>query len=78
MEELKSEWDEYKKPINEEIFGKKQEINEKRIEYQYKNDKIKGIKKEIKEAISELDHKKEMLLFMQGEYEKTPKDINRN
>jgi hypothetical protein len=51
LEELKNEWEEYKKPINEEILGKKQEINEKRIEYQYKNEKIKGIKKEIKEAI---------------------------
>lgn len=51
LDELKSEWEEYKKPINEEIFDKKQQIDEKRIEYQYKNDKIKNIKKEIKEAI---------------------------
>ena len=51
LDDLKAEWEEYKKPINEEIFEKKQEIQEKRIEYQYKNEKIKGLKKEIKEAI---------------------------
>lgn len=51
LDDLKVEWEEYKKPINEEIFDKKQEIQDKRIEYQYKNDKIKAIKKEIKEAI---------------------------
>lgn len=26
LEELRGEWEEYKKPINEEILGKKQEI----------------------------------------------------
>lgn len=26
LDELKMEWEEYKKPINEEIFDKKQEI----------------------------------------------------
>ncbi len=26
LEELRNEWEEYKKPINEEIFEKKQEI----------------------------------------------------
>ena len=51
LEDLRGEWEEYKKPINEEILGKKQEIQDKRVEYQYKADKIKGIKKEIKEAI---------------------------
>lgn len=78
LEELQHEWEEYKKPINEEIFEKKQEINEKRIEYQYKNEKIKGIKKEIKEAIQELEHKKQMLQFMEQEFAKIPKDMNRN
>ena len=58
MEDLRNEWEEYKKPINEEIFEKKQEINEKRVEYQFKAEKIKGLKKEIKEAIQELEHKK--------------------
>lgn len=33
LEDLRNEWEEYKKPINEEIFDKKQEINEKRVEY---------------------------------------------
>jgi hypothetical protein len=33
LDDLKTEWEEYKKPINEEIFDKKQELNEKRIEY---------------------------------------------
>mmetsp|Transcript_14885 Transcript_14885/g.14472 ORF Transcript_14885/g.14472 Transcript_14885/m.14472 type:complete len:84 (+) Transcript_14885:1715-1966(+) len=59
-------------------MDKKQEINDKRVEYQYKNDKIKDLKKEIKETIAEVEHKKEVLTFMQQEYEKTPKDLNRN
>jgi hypothetical protein len=58
LEELKDQWEEYKKPISDEIFEKKQEINDKRVEYNYKNEKIKAIKKEIKECIAELDHKK--------------------
>ena len=51
LELLREEWEEYKKPIAEEISGQKQEINEKRVEYQFKAEKIKGLKKEIKEAI---------------------------
>ncbi|CDW88196.1 UNKNOWN [Stylonychia lemnae] len=78
LDDLKSEWEEYKKPINEEIFEKKQEINEKRIEYQYKNEKIKNIKKEIKEAIQEIEHKKQLASFMEQEFTKIPKDLNRN
>ena len=63
LEELKAEWDEYKKPINEEIFEQKQNISDKKVEYQYKVDKIKEIKKEIKEALQDLEHKKEMLKY---------------
>ena len=33
LDDLKVEWEEYKKPINEEILGKKQEIADKRVEY---------------------------------------------
>jgi hypothetical protein len=58
LDDIKIEWEEFKKPISDEIFGKKQEITEKRIEYQYKSDKIKQIKKDMKEAIQELEHKK--------------------
>ena len=48
------------------------------MEYQYKADKIKGIKKEIKEAIQELDHKRQTLQYMEAEFTKLPKDLNRN
>jgi hypothetical protein len=51
LEDLRNEWEEYKKPISEQIFEQKQEIQDKRVEYQFKADKIKGIKREIKEAI---------------------------
>jgi len=51
LDGLKEEWDEYTKPINEEIVQKKQDISSKKVEYQYKADKIKDIKKEVKEAI---------------------------
>ncbi len=47
---MRNEWEEYKKPINEEIFGKKQEIQDKRVEYQFKQEKIKGLKKELKDS----------------------------
>lgn len=78
LEDLRGEWEEYKKPISEEIFEKKQEIQDKRVEYQFKADKIKGIKREIKEAIQELDHKRQTLAFMEAEFAKLPKDLNRN
>jgi hypothetical protein len=48
LEDLRNEWEEYKKPISEQIFEQKQEIQDKRVEYQFKADKIKGIKREIK------------------------------
>ena len=63
LEELKAEWDEYKKPLNDEIFEQKQNISDKKVEYQYKVDKIKEIKKEIKETIQDLEHKKDMLKY---------------
>ena len=49
-----------------------------KIEYGYKKDKIKEIKKDIKKSMNELKYKKEMMAFMKEEYEKTPKDVNRN
>ena len=78
LDDLKAEWDEYKKPINEEIFEQKQNISDKKVEYQYKVDKIKEIKKEIKDAIQELEHKKEMLKYYNDQWNKMPKDINRH
>lgn len=32
----------------------------------------------MKETIQELEHKKEMLTYLEGQWEKTPRDINRN
>ena len=78
LDELRDEWNEYTKPINEEISQQKHDISSKKVEYQYKVDKIKDIKKEVKETIQELEHKKEMLTYLQGQWDKTPRDINRN
>lgn len=78
LNDLKAEWEEYTKPINQEIFSKKQDITDRKVEYQYKIDKIKDIKKEIKETVQELEHKKEMLAYYNQQWEKMPKDINRN
>lgn len=61
LDELKEEWNEYKKPIADELANEKQGIADKRVEYQYKMDKIKDIKREVKEAIETLQHKKEMI-----------------
>lgn len=49
-----------------------------RQEYGYKKDKIKEIKKDIKKSMQELEYKREMMAFMQEEYAKAPKDVNRN
>lgn len=78
LEKLKSEWDEYKKPINEEIFANKQMLNDRKVEYQYKNEKIKDLKKDFKKAIEDLEHKKKVHEYMKVEVEKMPKDVNRN
>mmetsp|Transcript_14564 Transcript_14564/g.22613 ORF Transcript_14564/g.22613 Transcript_14564/m.22613 type:complete len:123 (+) Transcript_14564:1363-1731(+) len=78
LDELQAEWQEYTKPITEEIFQQKQDISEKKVEYKYKLDKIKEIKRETKEALGALEHKKEMLRYLNQQWEKTPKDINRN
>lgn len=78
LEELKAEWEEYKKPINDEIQDKKQEMQELKIEYGFKAEKIKAIKKQIKDTIQELEHKKKTLIYMDEEFSNIPKDINRN
>jgi len=49
-----------------------------KIEYGYKAEKIKEIKKDIKKSMKELKYKQEMMAFMTEEYDKTPKDVNRN
>lgn len=54
LDELKDEWNEYKKPIADEIQNEKQGIADKRVEYQYKMDKIKELKKDVKQTIEEL------------------------
>ena len=78
LEELKDQWEEYKKPINEEIVMAKQEIADKRVEYRYKQDKIKNLKQEFKAVVQEIAHKKQIFDFMQEEWESMPKDVNRN
>ena len=78
LDVLKEEWNEFKKPITDEIATKKQDISSTKVEYKYKIDKIKDIKKEVKEAILLLEEKKENLKYMNIQWEKLPKDINRN
>lgn len=78
LEGLKEEWESYKKVANDEIFEVKQDIADKRVEYTYKNEKIKELKKEFKSTVGEIEHKKQVLTFMQQEWETMPKDINRN
>ena len=43
LQNLRDEWEEYKKPIKEEIYETKQQISDKRVEYQYKEQKIKDL-----------------------------------
>lgn len=60
LEQLKEEWEEYKKPIKEEIFEAKQQISDKRVEYQYKGEKIKELKRDLKQAVADIEHKKKV------------------
>lgn len=39
LDQLREEWEEYKKPISDEIFNEKQAITDKRVEYGYKQEK---------------------------------------
>ena len=78
LEQLKEEWEEYKKPIKEEIFEAKQQISDKRVEYQYKGEKIKELKRDLKQAVTDIEHKKKVFQFMQQEWNAMPKDVNRN
>lgn len=78
LDVLQEEWKEYKKPLTDEINEQKQDITDKKVEYQYKMDKIKDIKKEIKDTIQDLEHKKELLVYLQNQWEKLPQDVNRN
>lgn len=78
LEQLKDEWEEYKKPIKEEIFETKQAITDKRVEYQYKTEKIKELKRELKQAVADIEHKKKVFTFMEAEWTQMPKDVNRN
>ena len=78
LEELKVQWDDFKKPINEEIVMARQEISDKRVEFRYKQDKIKNLKQEFKAVVQETEHKKKILEYMQEEWNTMPKDVNRN
>jgi coiled-coil domain-containing protein 22 len=78
LEELKEQWNEFRKPIADEIAAGKQEASDKKVEYKYKLEKIKDIKKDVKQALEELDHKKQLLVYLTDQFEKLPKDINRN
>lgn len=78
LDGLKAQWNEYQKPINDEIASTKSKLKDMRIEYGYKAEKIKDIKKDIKKSMKELKYKQEMMTFMTEEYDKTPKDVNRN
>lgn len=60
LEQLRDEWEEYKKPIKEEIFETKQAITDRRVEYQYKVEKIKELKRELKTAAADIEHKKKI------------------
>lgn len=75
---MRDEWEEYKKPIAEEIFETKQQISDKRVEYQYKENKIRELKKEIKQAIADIEHKKKVYMYMEQEWNSMPKDVDRN
>lgn len=77
LEQLKEEWEEYKKPISDEIFTEKQAISDKRVEYGYKQEKIASLKKEFKQALAEAEHKKAVLEYLQQQWEALPKDSNR-
>ena len=78
LEQLRDEWEEYKKPIKEEIYETKQAITDKRVEYQYKVEKIKELKRELKTAAADIEHKKKIYQFMEQEWAQLPKDVNRN
>ena len=56
----------------------KQEISDKRVEYRYKQEKIKNLKQEFKAVVQEIAHKKQILEYMQEEWNTMPKDVNRN
>jgi len=75
---LHQQLEEYQKPLEEEIYTKKNKLKDMKLEYGFKHDQIKEIKKNIKKSLAELKYKKEMLKFMEEEYSKIPKDINRN
>ncbi len=68
MEQLKEEWEEYKKPIKEEIFETKQQISDKRVEYQYKAEKIKDLKRELKQIVADIEHKQVVFSYMEQEW----------
>ena len=77
-QDLQKQWEDYQKPIQEEIYKNKNKLKDMKLEYGFKQEQIGQIKKNIKKSLAELKYKKEMLKFMEEEYAKLPKDINRN
>ena len=78
FQDLQKQWEDYQKPIQEEIYEEKNKLKDMKLEYGFKQEQISQIKKNIKKSLAELKYKKEMLKFMEEEYSKLPKDINRN
>lgn len=74
LDQLREEWDEYKKPISDEIFNEKQAITDKKVEYGYKQEKISLLKKEFKQSLGDAEHKKEVIDYLSGQWETLPKE----
>ena len=65
LEQLREEWEEYKKPISDEIFNEKQAISDKRVEYGYKQEKTATLKREFKQALADAEHKKAVITYLE-------------
>lgn len=78
LEALREEWESYKRGATDEIQEVKQEMQDKRVEYNYKNEKVRELKKEFKAVVAEIEHKKQVMQYMKQEWDALPKDVNRN
>ena len=62
---LQKQWDEYKKPLVEEIQETQEEVKEKRVEYQFKKEQVLQMRADISRATKEMAYKEELMQFMQ-------------
>lgn len=76
--QLAQEWETHRKPLVEKYRSKKEQKNKRRDACRQMVEEMKRSREEMKAMIQDLKHKQEKSQLLEEEFQKLPKNINRN